>query len=36
MLVKGSVTKPEDAVTLNDVIKAPHVLEFLDLKDDKP
>lgn len=34
MLVKGSVTKPEDAVTPNDAIKDPYVLEFLDLKDE--
>lgn len=36
MLVKGSVAKPEDAVASNDAIKDPYVLEFLDLKDDKP
>ncbi|CAB3946643.1 Putative nuclease YhcG [Achromobacter insolitus] len=34
MLVKGSVVKPEDAVTPNDAIKDPYVLEFLDLKDE--
>lgn len=34
MLVKGSVAKPEDAVTPNDAIKDPYVLEFLDLKDE--
>ena len=34
MLLKGSVAKPEDAVTPNDAIKDPYVLEFLDLKDE--
>jgi predicted nuclease of restriction endonuclease-like (RecB) superfamily len=34
MLVKGSAPKPEDAVTPNDAIKDPYVLEFLDLKDE--
>lgn len=34
MLVKGSVAQPEDAVTHNDAIKDPYVLEFLDLKDE--
>lgn len=34
MLAKGSVAKPEDAVTPNDAIKDPYVLEFLDLKDE--
>lgn len=34
MLVKGGVPKPEDAVTPNDAIKDPYVLEFLDLKDE--
>lgn len=34
MLVKGSVAKPEDAITPNDAIKDPYVLEFLDLKDE--
>jgi len=34
MLVKDSVAKPEDAVTPNDAIKDPYVLEFLDLKDE--
>ena len=34
MLVKGSVARPEDAVTPNDAIKDPYVLEFLDLKDE--
>ncbi len=34
MLVKGTVPKSEDAVTPNDAIKDPYVLEFLDLKDE--
>ncbi|MBI7801093.1 DUF1016 family protein [Pseudomonas aeruginosa] len=34
MLAKGAVSKPEDAVTSNDAIKDPYVLEFLDLKDE--
>lgn len=34
MLVKGSAARPEDAVTPNDAIKDPYVLEFLDLKDE--
>ncbi len=34
MLVKGTVPKPEDAVTPDDAIKDPYVLEFLDLKDE--
>ncbi len=34
MLVKGSVARPEDAVTPNDAIKDPYVLEFLDLRDE--
>jgi len=34
MLVKGAMPKPEDAVTPNDAIKDPYVLEFLDLKDE--
>ncbi|ROT44235.1 YhcG family protein [Pusillimonas sp. NJUB218] len=34
MLAKGSVAKPEDAVTRNDALKDPYVLEFLDLKDE--
>jgi len=34
MLTKGAVAKPEDAVTPNDAIKDPYVLEFLDLKDE--
>lgn len=34
MLVKGAVVKPEDAITPNDAIKDPYVLEFLDLKDE--
>lgn len=34
MLVKGAMPKPEDAVTPDDAIKDPYVLEFLDLKDE--
>ncbi|GAB7525724.1 PDDEXK nuclease domain-containing protein [Paraburkholderia sp. 2C] len=34
MLVKGAVPKPTDAVTADDAIKDPFVLEFLDLKDE--
>lgn len=34
MLNKGAVPKPEDAVTPDDAIKDPYVLEFLDLKDE--
>ncbi|MCA8336228.1 MULTISPECIES: PDDEXK nuclease domain-containing protein [Burkholderiaceae] len=34
MLVKGAVPKPADAVTADDAIKDPFVLEFLDLKDE--
>ncbi|WP_322053702.1 PDDEXK nuclease domain-containing protein [Paraburkholderia bannensis] len=34
MLVKGAVPNPADAVTADDAIKDPFVLEFLDLKDE--
>lgn len=34
MLVKGAVPKPDDAVTVDDAIKDPYVLEFLNLKDE--
>ena len=34
MLVKGAVPKPADAVTVDDAIKDPYVLEFLNLKDE--
>lgn len=34
MLVKGAVPLPTDAVTPDDAIKDPYVLEFLDLKDE--
>lgn len=34
MLAKGNVPKPEDAVTPDDAIKDPYVLEFLDLRDE--
>lgn len=34
MLARGAVPKPEDAVTPDDAIKDPYVLEFLDLRDE--
>lgn len=34
MLVKAAVARPEDAVTADDAIKDPYVLEFLNLKDE--
>lgn len=34
MLVKGAEPRPEDAVTPEEAIKDPYVLEFLDLKDE--
>lgn len=34
MLTKGAVPRPEDAVTPDDAIKDPYVLEFLNLKDE--
>jgi len=34
MLIKGAVPTPTDAVTADDAIKDPYVLEFLDLKDE--
>ncbi|EVT85388.1 hypothetical protein Z046_11745 [Pseudomonas aeruginosa VRFPA09] len=34
MLAKGTVPKPADAVTPDDAIKDPYVLEFLNLKDE--
>jgi predicted nuclease of restriction endonuclease-like (RecB) superfamily len=34
MLTKGAVAKPEDAVTPDEAIKDPYVLEFLNLKDE--
>lgn len=34
MLRKGALAKPEDAVTPEEEIKDPHLLEFLDLKDE--
>lgn len=34
MLLKGAIAQPEDAITANDAIKDPYVLEFLDLKDE--
>jgi predicted nuclease of restriction endonuclease-like (RecB) superfamily len=34
MLTKGAIAKPEDAVTADDAVKDPYVLEFLNLKDE--
>jgi predicted nuclease of restriction endonuclease-like (RecB) superfamily len=34
MLTKGAIAKPEDAVTPDEAIKDPYVLEFLNLKDE--
>ena len=34
MLIKAAKAQPEDIVTLDDAIKDPYVLEFLDLKDE--
>lgn len=34
MLTKGAVAKPEDAITPEEAVKDPYVLEFLDLKDE--
>jgi predicted nuclease of restriction endonuclease-like (RecB) superfamily len=34
MLRNGQVPKPEDAVTLQEIIRDPYLLEFLDLKDE--
>ncbi len=34
MLSKGAVSQPEDAITPDQAIKDPYVLEFLDLKDE--
>jgi predicted nuclease of restriction endonuclease-like (RecB) superfamily len=31
---KGQIARPEDVLTLEEEIKAPFVLEFLDLKDE--
>jgi predicted nuclease of restriction endonuclease-like (RecB) superfamily len=36
MLTKSATPKPENAVTPDDTIKNPSVLEFLDLKDEYP
>ncbi|WP_240360046.1 PDDEXK nuclease domain-containing protein [Pyxidicoccus caerfyrddinensis] len=33
MLARGAMTRPEDAVSLEEEVKDPYVLEFLDLKD---
>lgn len=34
MLTRGAVTQPEDAVSLEEAVKDPYVLEFLDLRDE--
>jgi len=34
MLAKGAVAKPEDALTPEEAIRDPYILEFLDLKDE--
>lgn len=34
MLSKGAIAKPEDALTLDEIVKDPYVLEFLNLKDE--
>jgi predicted nuclease of restriction endonuclease-like (RecB) superfamily len=34
MLAKGQVPKPEDAMTVEDEVRDPYLLEFLDLKDE--
>ncbi len=34
MLTKGAVAKPEDAISPDEAVKDPYVLEFLDLKDE--
>jgi predicted nuclease of restriction endonuclease-like (RecB) superfamily len=34
MLTKGTIAKPKDAVTPDDAVKDPYVLEFLNLKDE--
>lgn len=34
VLTKGTLPKPEDAMSLVDIVKDPYVLEFLDLKDE--
>lgn len=34
MLTKGAVAKPEDAITPDEAVKDPYVLEFLNLKDE--
>ncbi len=34
MLKKGQVAKPEDALSPEEAIKDPYILEFLDLKDE--
>lgn len=34
MLSKGAIAQPVDAMTLNEIVKDPYILEFLDLKDE--
>ena len=34
MLTKGAVAKPKDAITPDEAVKDPYVLEFLNLKDE--
>jgi len=34
MMARGQVTRPEDAVSLQDEVRDPYLLEFLDLKDE--
>ncbi|HEX5271522.1 MAG TPA: DUF1016 domain-containing protein, partial [Gemmataceae bacterium] len=34
MILKGRQPRPEDAVTLEETIRDPYLLEFLDLKDE--
>jgi len=34
MLAKGQIAKPEDAMTVEDEVRDPYLLEFLDLKDE--
>jgi predicted nuclease of restriction endonuclease-like (RecB) superfamily len=34
MLTKGTVAKPEDAISPDEAVKDPYILEFLDLKDE--
>jgi predicted nuclease of restriction endonuclease-like (RecB) superfamily len=34
MLAKGQIARPEDAITVEDEVRDPYLLEFLDLKDE--